>query len=58
MSRYDREKIEAIERTYLTPHWIPAKDLVAKTGEDVNYLISVIREQRLIIAELENKVRF
>ena len=58
MSRYDRDKIEAIERTYLTPHWIPPKDLVAKVGEDVQYLVQVIREQRLVIAELENKVRF
>ena len=56
--KYDEERIAAIQRTFLTPNWIPAKEFVGKAGEDIHYLISVIHDLRLTVAELENKVRF
>lgn len=56
--KYDLDRITAIERTWLTPHWIPQKEFYGKANEDVNYLIAVIHEQRLQIAELQNHVRF
>lgn len=56
--KYDAEKIDAIQRTWLTPHWIPNKDLSHKAMNDVNYLISVIHELSVNIAELKNHVRF
>lgn len=56
--KYSEEKIAAIERTWITPHWIPSKEFHSKASEDVTYLISVIHELRLKIAALENHVRF
>lgn len=56
--KYDQDRIAAIERTWLTPSWVPAKEFVAKAGDDVQYLISVITELKFRIAELENHVRF
>lgn len=56
--KYNQDRIAAIERTWLTPNWIPAKEFVAKAGEDVTYLISVITELKFKIAELQNHVRF
>lgn len=56
--KYDIERIEAIQRTYLAPSWIPAKEFHATAARDVNYLISVIHELSIKIAELNNHVRF
>lgn len=56
--KYDEERIAAIERTWLTPNWIPQKEFYFKASEDTNYLIAVIHELRLQIAELKNHVRF
>lgn len=56
--KFDEQRIAAIERTFLTPHWIPQKEFYGKASEDINYLIAVIHELRFQVAELQNKVRF
>ncbi len=56
--KYDIEKIEAIQRTWLTPNWIPGKEFTQKAVDDVNYLISVVHELSVKVAELNAHVRF
>lgn len=56
--KYNEDRIAAIERTWLAPSWVPAKEFYNKVNEDVSYLVAVIHELRLEIAELQNKVRF
>ena len=56
--KYDQDRIAAIERTWLTPNWIPQKEFYFKASEDVTYLIAVIHELRLEVAELKQHVRF
>lgn len=56
--KYDQDRIAAIERTWLTPNWVPAKEFVAKAGDDVAYLLTVITELKFKIAELQNHVLF
>lgn len=55
---YDEQRISAIERTWLTPNWIPAKEFAAKAAEDVQYLMKVIRALTYTVAQLQNNVRF
>lgn len=56
--KYDNERIEAIRRTWLTPSWIPGKEFHGVAVRDVNYLIDVVHELSVTIAELNNHVRF
>lgn len=56
--KYDIDRIHAIQRTWLTPHWIPGKEFHAKAQEDVNYLIDVVHELTVKVAEVQNHVRF
>lgn len=58
MRHYDDDKISAIERSWLAPNWIPAKEFAGKAAEDVQYLIRVIHELSFKIAELQNHVIF
>lgn len=58
IKHYDEDHISAIERTWLTPNWIPAKEFAGKAAEDVKYLMKVIRELTYTIAELQNHVTF
>jgi hypothetical protein len=55
---YDQTRIDAIERTWLAPRWVPQKEVVAKAGEDIQYLIAVIQGLKFRVAELENHVQF
>lgn len=56
--RYDEQRIAAIERTWLTPNWIPQKDFTFKASEDVHYLLSVITELKFMVAQTENRMGF
>lgn len=58
MIHYNEEKIAAIERTWLTPRWIPTAEFAGKAAEDVHYLIRVIHELTRTVAELKNHVIF
>lgn len=54
----DEQRLGAIERAWAVPAWIPQAEIVSKAIEDVAYLLLVIKEQHLEIAELKNNVRF
>jgi hypothetical protein len=56
--KYDIERIDAIRRTWLTPNWIPGKEFHQVAARDVNYLIDVVHELTVKIAEIQNKVTF
>lgn len=56
--KYDIDRIHAIQRTWLTPSWIPGKEFHAVAQRDVNYLIDVVHELTVKIAEIQNKVVF